>query len=292
MALVEGHSYFIYSGKSAMFFCYVDESGDSGTLNPGNATDTPAFVVLGLIIAQANLHSITHEFLGLKRQFFPNLTDSEYPLNDILAEVKGENIRKLIRTGGRRNFSHSIGFLDKIISLLQRHQVFLIGKGLIKGVGIHNSDAGFYGAAIQHIWRHFQAFLSVKNCPGMIIADSRRKNQNSYVAHSIFTQFFGTSHQNYPNMLELPTYAHSQNHAMIQIADIVCSAVIYPMLMDAYCSEINNVHASPKYVSLRARYKDAIKDIQYRYLGMGCWFGGILIKDATDLGRHTSLLFK
>lgn len=275
-----------------MFFCYVDESGDSGTLNNGNRTDTPAFVVLGLILEQARLYNITHDFLALKRQFFPNLVDAAYPLNDILAEVKGEGIRKLIRKGGRRNFSHSVGFLDAIVALLQKHEVSIVGKALIKGFGIANSDAGFYGSAIQHVWKHFQTFLNAKNCAGMVIADSRRKNQNSCVAHSIFTQLFGASRQNYPNMLELPTYAHAQNHAMIQITDIVCSGIIYPMLMDAYCSEMDNAHASPKYASIRARYKAAIKELQYRHTFMGNWFGGLLVTDATGAGRYTSLLFK
>jgi hypothetical protein len=275
-----------------MFFCYVDESGDSGTLNYGNPTDTPAFVVLGLILEQTKLYNITHDFIALKRKFFPNLVDAAYPLNDILAEVKGESIRKRIRKGGRRNFSHSIGFLDAIIVLLQEYQVSIIGKGLLKGFGVSNSDVGFYGSAIQHVWRHFQAFLSAQNCPGMVVADSRRKNQNSYVAHSIFTQLFGALHKNYPNMLELPTYAHARNHAMIQITDVVCSGIIYPMLMDAYCSEMDNAHASPKYAPIRARYKGAIKEMQYRYLSMGNWFGGLLVTDATGSGRHTSFLFK
>lgn len=275
-----------------MFFCYVDESGDSGTLNSGNSTDTPAFTVLGLIVNQSNLYDITHDFLALKRLFFPNLIDANYPLNDILAEVKGESIRKMIRKGGRRNFSHSIGFLDAVVTLLNRYQISIIGKGLLKGVGSPNSDAGFYGSAIQHICKHFQSFLNTNDCPGMIIADSRRKNQNSSVAHSIFTQLFGNSRQNYPNMLELPTYAHSQNHAMIQITDIVCSAIIYPMFMDAYCSGMNNVHASPKYASIRGRYGVAIKDMQYRYESLGSWYGGMLVTDATGSGRHTSLLFK
>ena len=275
-----------------MYFCYVDESGDSGTLNPGNQTDTPAFVVLGLIIEQANLYGITHDFLSLKRQFFPNIVDAAHPLNDILVEIKGKNLREEIRKGGRRNFSHSIGMLDAIINLLQQYNVSILSKALLKGIGVTNSDEGFYSSAIQHVWKHFQSFLTVKNTPGMVIADSRRKNQNSYVAHAIFTQFFGASRQNYPNMLELPTYAHAQNHAMIQITDIVCSAIVYPMLMDAYCSGMNNVHAAPKYVSIRGRYKDAIKNLQYRYAVMEQWYGGILVTDGTGARRHTSLLFR
>ena len=275
-----------------MYFCYVDESGDSGTLNPGNPTDTPAFIVLGLIIEQSRLYGITHDFLSLKRKFFPNLVDRTHPLNDILIEIKGKNIRESIRKEERRNFSHSIGLLDAIISLLQQYNVSILSKALLKGVGLTNSDQGFYGSAIQYICKHFQSFLATQNSHGMIIADSRRKNQNSYVAHAIFTQIFGASRQNYPNMLELPTYAHAQNHAMIQITDIVCSTIAYPMLMDAYCSGMNNVHASPKYASIRGRYKDAIKNLQYRYTLMEQWYGGFLVTDKTGTGRRTSLLFR
>jgi hypothetical protein len=32
----------------------------------------------------------------------------------------------------------------------------------------------------------------------------------------------------------MPTFGHSENHAGLQLADLVCSALLFPMAMDAY----------------------------------------------------------
>lgn len=280
------------NGISRMYLCYIDESGDSGKLNPGNETDTPAYVVVGLVIEQALLRDITNDFLSIKRVFYPREMSTEYPLNDILYEVKGESIRKLIRKGNRRNFSHAIGYLDAIVSLLGRYSALLFAKGLVKGVDVENSDSGFYGSAIQHIGKHFHHLISEKRTQGMIIADSRRQVQNSRVAHTMFTQLFGAQHYRYTKLMELPTYAHSQNHAMIQIADIVCSSIVFPMIVDVYCGGLNNVHVTPKYASLRCRYKESIKAMQYRYFEDSRWQGGVLVTDGSGAGRRTSALFR
>lgn len=273
-----------------MYFCYVDESGDSGTLHAENETDTPIYVAVGLIVSQSSLYSLTHKFLDIKRRFYRSGMDVKYPLNDILYEVKGESIRKFVRKGNRRNVTHAIGYIDAIVTLLKNNSAYLLAKCLVKGIGVENSDAGFYSSALQHIWTHFQHFLAQQSCRGIVIADSRRQAQNAKVAHAIFTQYFGFSHERYPNLMELPTYAHSQNHAMIQITDIVCSSILFPMMVNTYWQDLANVHVSQKFAIIHGRYKEAIKNMQYRYFADN-WLGGILVTDGTNGRRTASHLF-
>lgn len=276
-----------------MFLCYVDESGDAGTLNPGNPTDTPVFVAAALIVDQARLAAITRELLALKQRFFPSAALARH-LDSILHEVKGETLRKALRRAARRNWSHAVGYLDHIMDIADRHGVKLLAKALVKAVGASNSDAGFYGAAMMHICGHFQAFLAQQGngARGHVIADSRRKAQNTQVAHTIFTQMFQAAGNRYPGLVEMPTYGHSDNHAMLQMADTICSAVLFPMLTDAFCGGLDNVHVSPRFASVRGRYRDVVQAMQYRYQHNGRWSGGILVTDATGERRNASLLFR
>ena len=276
-----------------MYLCYVDESGDSGTLNAGNETDCPVFVLCGLAIHRSRLPRLTNEFILLKHQFFPGIVGGEY-LDSIREVTKGVDIRSAIRKGSRRNRTHAIGYLDRLMELLTRHQVRLLAKALVKKVGAQNSDAGFYGAAIMHVCEHFQALLAAKGDDlGQVVADSRRKAQNTRTTHTIFTQMYRAQGNRYPNLTEMPTYGHPENHAMLQITDSICSGIIFPMLTDAYCLELANVHVTPQFTTVRNRYKDAVKTMQFRYQNRnGGWRGGIIVTDGTGQGRKTSLLFQ
>lgn len=274
-----------------MFLCYVDESGDAGPLNPHNVTDTPLFLVAGLIISQAALINITHDYLALKQRFYPSLSTKHY-LDSILYDLKGAKLREYIRKGNRRNWTHSIGFIDSLINLLFEYDVKLIAQILIKGIDVHNSDAGFYGHSIQRLCSHFQHYLHEKLSPGHVIADSRRKAQNLLVSHAIFTQVFKTAGNRYPNFIEMPTYGHASNHVVLQLADILASAVLFPMASHVYCQNINNVHVHPKFATLHGRYKNHVRDLQYRYVATsGYWDGGVDIMDGTGQKRRSRLLF-
>ena len=142
----------------AMHLCYVDESGSSGTLTLADPTQEPVFVVAAIIVDRACLLRVTNEFLRLKQQFYPAARTVQY-LDSIQHVIKGASIRTALRSRNRRNVSHSIGFLDKIVGMLESHQVRILAKCLVKGIDVHNSDPGVYGAAIMHICEHFQSFL-------------------------------------------------------------------------------------------------------------------------------------
>ena len=50
-----------------MYICYIDESGDSGTLNLSDPLLNPFFVISGLIIKHSCLIDITEQFLNTKK---------------------------------------------------------------------------------------------------------------------------------------------------------------------------------------------------------------------------------
>lgn len=79
----------------------------------------------------------------------------------------------------------------------------------------------------------------------------------------------------------MPTYGHSENHVGIQLADLICSALLFPMAAYAYChGHVTSVHVRPGHVTLRARYGLRLRALQHRYVDSGHWRGGITVADA------------
>lgn len=144
---------------------------------------------------------------------------------------------------------------------------------------------------MQDITRHFVRYLHVNKSEGLIIADSRTPSQDIQVAHSIFTQKFRHGEDPYRNLVEVPTFVHSENHVGIQIADMLASMVTLPMVAAAYGASPGTIHDSPRYAEVRLKHGDALKALQYQYRdGLGRSRGGIVVSDAVS-GRPSGLLF-
>ena len=94
----------------------------------------------------------------------------------------------------------------------------------------------------------------------------------------------------------MPAYGHSENFAMLQLTDTVCSAILFPAIADVYNTHLlgsNNKHISEKYTTIRNRYKDAIKKLQFSYQDVnGFWYGGIFVQDVTAARKKTSAIFR
>lgn len=278
--------------------CFIDEAGDLGLLNnPPRPNDQPILVIGGLIVDIADLHDITHAFLDLKSQYFPRpLANSTKPLDRILLEVKGAELRKHATRGTARQHHHAISLLDRIFGLLQRFDVKLIARIRIwvKGVGLPFESKAVYTYSIQGICSYFDHYLTQSCDTGICIADSRSKSKNINVSHSIFTQKLRFTNPTYQQIAELPTFGHSNNHAGLQICDIVCSGLLYPIACFAYCTgHVSNIHVQPGAVRLRQRYGQYLKDLQYRYkeTGSNRYTGGIVVSDSIQQ-RNGSLMFR
>jgi Protein of unknown function (DUF3800) len=110
--------------------------------------------------------------------------------------------------------------------------------------------------SMQSIYNDFQNLLASDNDTGMVIVDSRVKHLNTPVAHAIFTRKFKSSGDNYDRILELPAFSHSENHAGLQLADKLSSALIFPLAVHSYCEgQIQSVHVRPPYADLKQLYR-------------------------------------
>ena len=289
MATFGGHGFF---GATGLQLCFIDEAGDLGVLgNPPAANDQPVLVVAGLFVDAAELPGLTHDYLDLKHRFFPEMNHrSRRRLDRILPEIKGAELRKDATRGNARKRRRAIGFLDRTMSLLRRHDVRLVARIWVKAPGSRFEGTAVYASSIQGLCTYFEHYLNGRDSSGLCIADSRSKSKNLRVSHSIFTQKFGAA-PNYERLLELPTFGHSENHAGLQICDIVCSGLLYPIACYAYCSgHVNNVHVQPAAARLRSRYGQQLRELQHRYYGRGRYVGGVTVADNLNQ-RSGALMF-
>lgn len=275
---------------------YLDEAGDlqglpeEPTANPDHQ---PVFVLGGLLMDYARLDSLTLDFLALKRRFFPNLPyRSESLLDTVLPEIKGVYIRRTVIQGGRNARRHMLGFLDHVFTLLENNDAAIVARIWVKKPGKSLKSTPMYTSSVQRLYEVYDHYLTTQEDYGVCLIDSRSKGLNVPVAHSVFTQKFKTAPR-YPRVLELPGFVHSDNHVGIQIADLLCSALLAPIAGETYCAgHVMNIHADAGYVVLKQRYGKRLQDLQYRYVDVaGRWRGGITVDDGIGK-KSAAFLFK
>jgi len=276
-----------------VLICYVDESGCTGILPSANSQIQPAFCILGLAIDQSKIQQLTLDFLQLKRLYFRNRLPASAGLLDwVLVEIKGSDLRATIRNGNRKQRRHTIGFLDAAFKLIEAAGAKIFGKVFVKGIGDPVDSTAIYTRSLQNICEWFQNLLSVQQRRGFVIADSRNKPKNTVVSHAIFTQKFRFAGDVYPDVLEMATFGHSDNHIGLQLTDLICSGIVFPMVMHTYClGIINSVHVSAEYNQLKQRFCTRVKSLQHRFQESSRWVGGIVVSDRLSQ-RHGGYLFR
>ncbi len=267
---------------------YIDEAGCTGTLTSAISPIQPVFLLGGVILHQGRLRDFTLDWLHVKDRFFHNL---QIPGSDFLdwiaVEIKGADLRKRIRESRRDARRQALGFMDKFMDLLDAHGARLLARVYVKPINMPFNGRSVYTSAVQMLAADFQRFLESENTDGVMILDSRNKPKNSNVSHSVFTQKFRTAGDAYAGLVEMPVFGHSDNHAGIQAADMICSAFLFPMAAYVYClGHVNNIHVHLGYHQIRDRFGDRLKRMQFRHQDANQrWHGGITVSDA--IGRQT-----
>ncbi len=277
-----------------MQLCYVDEAGCTGQLAHSHSPVQPLLVVGSVFIAESELQELTHGFLKLKGRYFSPLFPDDYSLLDrIQTEIKGADLRRDVRVGKRSPRRMAIGFLDDLFDLLVRLRVRLVARVWIKPIGAPINGTGLSTSSMQSLFQYFQEFLTSVNEKGCVIADSRSKTKNINVAHSVFTQKYQRMGDPYNRIVEMPTFGNSDNHAGLQVADLICSSLLFPIAAFSYClGHVHSVHVDPAYSQLKERYGPQLRDRQFRYQDLASnWKGGITVSDPIQ-HRNSALMFK
>lgn len=268
-----------------MYLCYIDESG--GFEAPGSGPGaTPLMLFAGLTISAAAVSPLTTDLLALKRKFYPGKAAKR--LDYLRVEVKGAELRSAIRSTSRRKQRHAFGVLDGVVALLELHEVRLVGRVWIKEATTALDPSTSYTFAIQDIARHFNSFLTAEDSQGILLCDSRLHRQDAQVAHSLFTRKYKRSGDELPRLVEPTVFGQSESHAGLQIADLVASAMLYPMACRVYCAGHVSGHDMKRRLDVvRSRYATRLKPLQYLYRdAVGKMRGGVIVSD--KLGQKPS----
>jgi hypothetical protein len=271
-----------------MYLCYIDESG-AFEAPASTPRATPLMVITGVILGHARLVEVTRAFLGVKARFYPDRAASGHQLDGILAEVKGADVRSALRASDRGAQRRAIGYLESTVRLLESNHARLVGRVWVKAPGQAMDPAASYTFAIQDIAAHFNQFLETRSAFGAMVCDSRMPAQNAQVSHSVFTQKHKLNGDAYPRLVETPVFGHSVNHAGLQLADLVASAMVFPMAARTYCAaHWTGPHVHPHFDSVKQRWSSRLRALQYRYQDQfGLWRGGLVVSD--KLGQLSGL---
>jgi len=244
-------------------------------------------IILGLIANAASVPALTRDFLALKRRHFPARYTAPHALDHILVEVKGSEILQMTRKPSRNQRRQAQRLRAELLDLVEAHDCHIVGRVWVKEPGKSMAPVPSYTYATQDIARHFSQYLQARSSEGILIADAREHGQNIRVAQSVFTQKWRTGGDPYPFMREVPVFAHSDNHAGLQVADLLASTLVFPMAAAAYGSPAPGaVHSSPHYEEVRSSFGERIRALQYRYRDeTGRWRGGLVVSDP---GGHRS----
>jgi hypothetical protein len=276
-----------------MHLMYVDEAGDLAILNsPAAPNDQPIFILGGLLVAADRVRSFTTAYLAAKRRFFPKLSPSKHHFDWMLAEVKGTSLKKSALAPSRNQRRHARLFLGSILGIVEEHGGRLLARIWIKEPQALIKHASVYTYSVQSLCSAFDRYMGEGDSRGMCIADFRTQALNSKVAHSLFTQQYGFA-ERYQRLEEVPVFGDSNNHAGLQVCDIIVSAILMPIACKAYCDKhVRNVHVQNNALELRDLYGERIRALQYRYNkpGTSKFMGGISVSDPVGK-RDGSLMF-
>ncbi len=263
-----------------MLLAYVDESGDEQPLR--TETDPPVLVLAAVTVNHQRVKSLVWDFLQLKKTFNDSLKKSGVQLSDVIRfEVKDSELRKDIRSPGRRNRRRAFGLLDSVLKLLEKHQATVMAEIFVKGQ--QPPSRWVYSNAVAALATRFEKQLAAADTQGCMILDARTKAKNTPSVHRITTSRFKSGGDQVPHLIESPTFGHSDAHVVLQIADLLASAILFPMACSAYCGcLIHNLHLNDEFAVVRGRYASRIRQLE-RCAGVdGKRFGGVRVIDALN----------
>lgn len=264
--------------------CYVDESGNDQVLDGHDAP--PVLVLVGLSVTHARLPDMVHEFLRLKRQFNPQACGSRLT-ETIRWEVKGSDLRADLRSPSRRRARRALAFLRSVLDLLDVCNASIDGEVWVKANG-QGVPQAHYPTAISNIALNFHGQLAAADSLGVMILDARTKWKNVPSVHSITTRKNRVGGDQLPLLIESPVFGHSDAHVALQVADIVASALVFPMACAAYCRDLRdtNAHGHASYEIVRQEFGLRLRNLEHRYTDKtGERRGGIVVRDKRGDGR-------
>lgn len=276
-----------------MLICYVNEAGCSGEIPSAQSPVMPLQAIAGVAIDAAGVGRLTAGLAGWKLRFFPGLCrELASPLESILIPVRGAELRRLVRRSPRQR-RFALRALGALLDLLEAEDARILGRVWIKGIDEpHNRRATFF-TSLQTIFGGLGDLALERDTQGAVVFASGHQPPGEALSQQLFSRRFGGEGP-LTRLVDLPTFGHPTNHAGLQVAELLCSALLFPLGVHSYCRGYikNGTHLSETYAELKASCGARLEKLQHRYQdGAGKWQGGITVSDLLG-GRPGGLLFR
>lgn len=276
-----------------MLICYVHEAGCSGELPSAASPVMPLQVIAGAAVPAAALERLTAELIAWKQRFFPGLCrDLAQPLDAILVPIRGRELRRMLR-GAARQRRFALRALGALLELLEQEDAKILGRVWIKGIDEPFNRRATFATSLQTIFGGLGDLCERRQESGLVVVAAGRHPPGEALSQQIFSRRFAAGGR-LGRLAELPTFGHVDNHAGLQIAELLCSALLFPLGAFSYCRGRvkNQTHLSDAYAQLKASCGARLESLQHRYQDDdGKWLGGITVSDLLA-GRPGGLLFR
>ncbi|MDR0592728.1 MAG: DUF3800 domain-containing protein [Bifidobacteriaceae bacterium] len=249
-----------------MRICYGDEAGETAVYDPSEPTSTPVFVLAAITVDTARADRLLMDYLALKSAYDPALKGRL--LADVIQhEVKGARLRRAIRSeDSPRSARRAIIYLDRALRLLEVSGCRIMGRVLVKRAGEEYSPAATYPSAVAELAETFNDQLTAGGERGLVILDAQTKVKNQGNVHTITTRRYRKGGNAYPGLIESPVFGHSDTHVMLQLADLVASALVYPAAIAAYLEpDQGDPQRSPAYQTVRELFGRRLANLEWRF---------------------------
>lgn len=243
--------------ETSIDICYLDESGDEQPLTaPGQSK---IFAIGGFLVSTDSADALLMDFLRLKQRTFSQLARPGVRLSDLIThEVKGAQLRRDLREGTRWSVHTAMSFLDQFLTLLEKHGAKLVGQNYVKSDSSLSRYA--YSMSVQQMIRRVDKSYGSRRTKMLVVMDSRTKSKNTPTVRHLATQKFKSGSSDYQRLIETPVFGHSDAHPLIQIADIVVSALLVPLAEATFFSpELAPHHGYTRAKSIFANRLDALQ---------------------------------
>lgn len=231
-----------------MLTCFVDESGCPGSLPSLSSSVQPLLVIAGLALDTSAEAPLTRQFARLAQRHEYGHSRPDHRCADLRGElIKGAAVRRAMRKDWAAATQREVPLLDAVLALLAAHNVKLFGTVLVKMPGEPLDGDAAYGRALFEVTRAFHGHLEERATTGLVIADFREAQLNGRVSRELMEAKLGAAGDQLPCLLHLPTFGNSEVHAPLQLTDLVCSALLWPVAAWRFCDELaGSPHLSPE----------------------------------------------
>jgi hypothetical protein len=277
-----------------LLIAYVNECGCSGELPSADSPVMPLLTIAGFAAPATGIERLTVGLAEWKLRFFPGLCrDLADPLDSILVEIEGAELRRLARRSKKAARFAAVA-LGGLLDLLEAEEARLLGRVWIKGIDEPFNRRAIFSTSLQTILGGLGDLCARRGTNGIALLASGDRSPKETLSQQLFSRKFSSPRGGLERLAELPSFAHPANHAGLQLAGLLCSALLFPLAAYSFCRGYvrNPTHVSDAYLALKERLGDRLEKLQHRYQdGAGKWQGGITVSDQLG-GRPGGILFR